>query len=816
MSIQTLTPEQLYTRCSEDWLNFTDTAELTPLTTPIAQDRAVSALDFGVAMPHDGYNLFVSGSVGVGKYTLVNDVLQDRAAEQPVPQDWCYLHNFDQPHRPIRLALPAGMGVRLKKDMEMLLYSLLVSIPDMFRSDDYRNRMIELRHHYEQRESQAFSELIAQAKAKDIAIMRTPQGYTLGPLRQGKLLSQEDYDRLPEEDKTRLTQAMEEANEALKSVLQQLPKWQEALRAEIDNINEECIVRTVGPVMTRMKTQYQDFAGVQAYLDAVQHDLVANAEEFFQPNQRDNEDNLRKRIQQAEFKRYQINLLVDHQDSTGAPVLHEPNPTFKNLIGRIEHVAQFGALLTDFTLIKPGALHQANGGYLILDAQKLLASPFAWGALKRALRARDIRLESIEDSMGLTSTISLEPQPIPLQVKVILLGSRFLYYLLDSYDPEFSLLFKVHVDFAEDYPQSAEQVGLYARMIASLVKTHALLPFERSAVANVIEQGARQVEHAGRLLLHMGRLEDLLREADFWARRAQAERVSREHVSKAVAQRIYRASQAYERHIELVLSGVRLIDTEGMRIGQINGLSVISFGDVWFGQPSRITATVRAGAGRIVDIERETEMGGKLHTKGVLILSSLLSAWYGDAQPLSLAASLVFEQSYAGVDGDSASTAELCALLSAIGRVPLKQSLAITGSIDQLGDIQAIGGINEKIEGFFDVCKARGLTGEQGVILPQSNVQHLMLREDVVQAVAAGTFHLYGMTELADAMTLLTGLPFGCHEDAQEGTVNALIKQQLAAYTERARLRDQTAHSASGEVRSEPDGSPPADSTRPC
>jgi lon-related putative ATP-dependent protease len=503
------------------------------------------------------------------------------------------------------------------------------------------------------------------------------------------------------------------------------------------------------------------------------------------------------------LRRYQVNVLVDHSESEGAPVIYEDNPTYQNLVGRVEHMAQMGALLTDFSLIKAGTLHQANGGYLILDARKVLTQPYAWDGLKRVLQSGKIRIESVGQMLSLVSTISLEPEAIPLQVKVALFGEQLLYYMLWQLDPDFRELFKVAADFASDMDRSDDSQQLYARLIATLVRQDELRPFDRSAVARVIEHSARTVGDADKLSTQMRGLNDLLQEADYWAGQSKKEAVTAADVQRAIDAQIFRSDRMRERAQEAILRETLLIDTEGAQVGQVNGLSVISLGNFWFGRPSRITAQVRLGKGEVIDIEREVKLGGPLHSKGVLILSGFLGARYAGESPLSLSASLVFEQSYGGVDGDSASSAELYALLSAIAQVPIKQSLAVTGSVNQFGQVQAIGGVNAKIEGFFDICLARGLTGEQGVLIPAANVKHLMLRQDVVEAVEKGQFHVYSVETIDQGIDILTGVPAGEPDEVgcyPEGTINYRVKKRLSELAEKRQAFVEAASGKGGDA----------------
>jgi lon-related putative ATP-dependent protease len=533
---------------------------------------------------------------------------------------------------------------------------------------------------------------------------------------------------------------------------------------------------------------------VRAYLADVERDVIDGAERFLARSEDDPPDALLRALHQRggedRFRRYRVNVMIDHAANHGAPVVYEDNPTHANLIGRIEHAAELGALITEFTLIRPGALHRANGGYLLLDAIKLLQQPFAWDAVKRALRTREIRIESLGQALGLPATVSLEPEPIPLDTKVVLLGDRVLYYLLAAHDPEFGDLFKVMADFEQDLDRSRDADIAYARLIAGLVRKHGLRAFDRGAVARVIEHASRLASDGDKLSLHLRSIVDLLHEAEHCASGAGRATTTADDVQAAIDAQLRRAGRIRERMLEAIRRKLVLIDTGGDRVGQVNGLSVIDLGGHGFGQPTRITARARVGDGKVIDIEREVELGGPIHSKGVLILSGLLGARYAPRLPLSLSATIVFEQSYGGVEGDSASLAELCALLSAIAEVPIRQSLAVTGSVNQHGELQPIGGVNEKIEGFFDVCCARGLTGEQGVVIPRSNVQHLMLRRDVVAAVADGKFHVHAATAVDEAIELLTGRAAGDRDhDGQfpVGSVNALVEARLVSFADDAR-----------------------------
>ncbi|MGD8557193.1 MAG: AAA family ATPase [Chromatiales bacterium] len=777
-----LTGNQLYRACDTSQFRFETTADLEALGTAVGQERALDAIAFGVDMAHDGFNLYVMGSTGLGRHTFVREALEERAGLAPPPFDWCYVANYQQPHTPVVLKLPAGMGRRLRQDMKQLIEDLLSAIPAAFQGDEYRRRANEITEEFKKREDDAARELGEMASSLNIALMRGATGFTLSPQKDGKVLSHESFRKLPEKEQERFEASMEAVKQKLKETMSQVPEWQREIRKRMRALDQETMAMTVERFLAELEEQYADYPDVMTYLAAVKADIIENVDQF---RMSDLEEEQRALAGNPAFNRYQVNILVDNSDTEAAPIVYENNPTYQNLIGRIEHMASMGTLYTDFTLIKAGALHQANGGYLILDVEKILSTPFSWEGLKRALNAREIRVEGIERQLSLASTISLEPEPIPLDIKVVLVGSRQLYHLLNAYDPEFGLLFKVPADFSEEMPRGDESEMAYARLIATLQQQEALRPIDQKGVALVIEHSARETWRADKLSLHISSLLDLLRSADHYADREKRTVISAEDIETAIAKRRERSSQIEEQLQEEILKNTLQIDTEGMQLARVNGLTVLQTGDYAFGIPCRISATARLGAGEVVDIERESEQGGAIHSKGVMILTSYLASRYAKHVPLSLSASLVFEQTYGHVEGDSASAAELCALLSALAEVPIDQSLAITGSINQHGQVQAIGGVCEKIEGFFDLCNARGLTGEQGVIIPRSNLRHLMLNKPVREAVEAGRFHIHAVDHVEHAMELFTGLPAGSPDSEglyPEGTMNYMIQLRLSEW----------------------------------
>ncbi len=790
-----ISADQLVRRCDPAALSFVTTAELEPLDEMVGQDRAVEAVAFGVAIHQPGFNLYAMGPEGTGKASLLRSVLAARAAGEPVPNDWCYVHNFVDPRRPRAIQLPAGEGRRFRDRIAQLERELRTAIPAAFESDEYRNRREAIETGLKERRDTALGGFEERASARGLALLRTPIGVGLAPVRDGKVMEREELEQLPDEERQQLAEASTELEAALGDLIQhEFPQWEREARLAIRETGQDVAGRAVRHLVDEVRRGYLEHPEIKDHLGALETDVIANAEEFLAAAQpRELPAMLAARLEDgASFRRYGVNLLVDHADTPGAPVVFEDLPTQPNLLGRIEHSSHLGALITDFTLVRPGALHLANGGYLVLDARRLLTQPFAWEELKRALRAGEVRIESLGDRLGL-STVSIEPAPIPLDAKVVLVGDRTVYYLLAELDPDFLELFKVQVDFEDDVPRTTDAEARYGRLLATIAARSGLRPMDAGAVAAVIERAARITGDADRLSTHMRRLTDLLREADDRAGAARRDGVTAHDVRDAVEAARRRASRIQERTLEQIERGTVLVATTGEAIGQVNGLSVMTLGETSFGRPARITASVRLGDGDIVDIEREVKLGGPIHSKGVLILAGLLGSRYGRTRPLSLHASLVFEQSYGGVEGDSASLAEACALLSAIGEIPLRQSLALTGSLNQQGEVQPIGGVNEKIEGFFDVCAGREDDGSHAVVIPATNLPHLMLRDDVVEAARDGRFAVYAVGTIDEAMALLTGL--------EPAVVNDRVAAGLDALTDRAMQMAARARGDGGDER---------------
>ncbi len=781
-----LSAQQLYHACDITLFDFNTTADLEELGAIIGQARALEAIHFGIGIKKHGYNLFALGPAGSGKHGVINQLLRQKAAAEETPAEWCYVNNFEQPHKPHKISLPHGRGGQLRRDMDRLVEALRRVIPAAFESDDYGSRIQALDDELRQRQECNIDAVRKSATEKQIVLINTPNGFSFAPMQGELVVSPKEFKKIPDDERARIEAEIKLLQDELQRALNKIPLWRREAHERLNGLNREVTIAAVGQMIDELKTSYVGHAAVLAYFDAVQNDFVENVDDFRRGNDEET-DFSRLASRPGSFKRYQVNLLVEHRNGDGAPVVYEDNPTYQNLLGRVEHLSMMGTLISDFTLIKSGALHRANNGYLVLEADKLLQNPFSWEALKRALRSNEINIGSPEQMLGMVNTVSLEPEPIPLNLKVVLLGDSNLYYQLHQHDPEFKELFKVAVDFEEHMERSPESNHLYARLIATLVKKEGLKPFDKTGVARVIEYSARVSGDSQQLTTHMRSICDLLCEADYWAQQQGREAVVREDVQLAINAQVRRSNRIHEQIHDSIQRGLLLIETRGVEIGQVNGLSVLELGDIGFGMPTRITAQVRMGDGDVVDIEREVDLGGPIHSKGVMILAGYLGARYARNFPLALSASLVFEQSYGEIEGDSASATELYALLSALSGAPIKQGIAVTGSVNQRGQVQAIGGVNEKIEGYFDVCKLQGLTGEQGVLIPRSNVNDLMLRQDVVDAVAAGQFNIYAVKTIDEGIAILTGVVAGVedeHGQFPDDTLNGSVALQLLQFAE--------------------------------
>ena len=787
-----LPAELLYRRCDPDHLPFDLCTELADAPGLIGQERATEAVRFAVRMRRKGYNIYALGDRGAGRQQLIEELLRHQAETEPTPPDWCYVNNFVDPQQPRCLSFPAGRGAAFDAATKRLIEELRAALPAAFERDDYRARQQVIEQQFKERSEQAFGALQQHAEGKGIALMRTPMGLALAPKRDGRVVSPEDFEALPADQREATQREIEGIQGELEALMRQVPLWEREHRDALRALNRDTAAFAIGHLLEELRSAYRDLPAVIEYLDAVERDIKENIDDFLAPPPAppgtQGPGPAAPPGDDTRFRRYRVNLIVDNGARKGAPVIYEDNPTHQTLVGRIDNLARFGALVTDFNLIAPGALHRANGGYLLLDAQKLLAGNFGWASLKRALSAGEIRTESLEQLLSMPSTVTLKPEPIPLDVKVVLLGPAALYYLLSGSDDEFPELFKIAADFEDRVARTPEMTLLYARLVAAIVRRQQLRCFDRAAVARVIEQAARLAGDQQRLSTSLRAITDLLQEADQLAADAGKEEVGAAEVEAAIDAQFRRGDRLYRRLQEEIGRKTIRLETRGDRVGQVNGLSVIGLGTLSFGNPARITAQIRLGRGEVVDIEREVALGGPLHSKGVLILAGFLGGRFGDTRPLSLNASLVFEQSYGGIDGDSASAAELFALLSALAEAPIKQSFAVTGSVDQHGQIQAIGGVNEKIEGFFDACQLTDPGDGHGVIIPASNVKHLMLRRDVVAAAAEGRFAILPIDTVDQGMELLTGIAPGvASADGAYpvGSLNQRIAARLDAFAAR-------------------------------
>ncbi len=785
-----LPPDRLYRAADLAALPFDTTADLPPLPGLADQPRAQEAISFGAGIEHEGFNIFAIGSGGARLQQSIRRLLEDAARHRPEPRDWVYVNNFADPQRPIAIPMPPGRAPQLQRAVHDLIDDLRSILPGVFEGEDYQKRRSALVQSIQSRSETSFNALTQKATAAGIAILRTPMGFAMAPMREGKVVPPQEFNAWPEEQQQAVRTATAELEKELEQTLREVPRVEKEQRDAVRALDREVATFALAQPFAELGEPFAELPRVHDFIEAMRGDILENVPLFASPEIAAQAGApLRAAPAQrldGPFERYDVNVLVTQAGTEdGAPVIEELHPTLGNLVGRIEYQQLQGALVTNFRLIRAGALHRANGGTLLIDVRALLSEPFSWPALKRALQQHRIAIEDVARFVGLTTTVSLEPDPIPLDIKVVLYGERQLYYLLQAVDPDLGRYFKVLADFDDELDRTPEGEALIARLIATVAAQEKLRPLDRGAVARAVEHTSRLADDARKLSLLVESLHEVLAEADHHARLAGRDLITRADIDTTIERQIHRASRLRERGQEMILRDIALIDTAGSRVGQINGLSVLSLGGFAFGRPTRITCRVRPGSGRIVDIEREVKLSGPLHAKGVLILGGFLASRYALDSPMSVAATLVFEQSYGGVDGDSASSAELYALLSALSEIPLRQDLAVTGSVNQHGDVQAIGGVNEKIEGFFDICAARGLTGSQGVMIPVANTQHLMLRGDIVQACAEGRFAIWPVATIDQGIALLTGRPAG-ERDGEghfpDDSVNAAVEERLARF----------------------------------
>jgi predicted ATP-dependent protease len=792
---------QLYHSCDSSLFSFATTDELELLEQPIGQKDALEAIDFAANIAQDGYNLFAMGPSGSGRHTTVMSFLQKKAENEKTPNDWCYVNNFKDSRKPIAIQFPFGRSSQFKDDMYELLELLKGILPTVFDSNAYHNDREAINQKYFDMQSEIFNFLQEQATKYNVAMNNSsPSKVTFVPVIDGEKISAEEFKTLKDEQKDEINRKISEFELIVKDALRKVSDLAKSQQKEFKELERKLTRESVQSLIDEVRNNYTEFEKVIDYLNALQEDVIEHVKDFLLKPEEMGVVPFLQEYYTPSFTRYEVNLFISHVKDETSPVIYEDNPIYQNLIGRIEHISQVGTLITDFTMIKPGALHKANGGYLVLDARKLLMQPFAYEELKRVLRSKEIRIESLAQQYSLISTTSLEPEPIPINVKIVLIGERILYYLLHQYDPDFQELFKVSADFEDEIKRSDDNIGLYAQMIGTIAKHHALLPLTPNAVARVIEQSSREISHALKFSSHLGTLSDLLKEADYWAKKNSHISIDRDDINMVLQTRTKRLNRVQMKLYDYIDEGTIMINVSGEAVGQINALSYISLGGYNFGLPSRITARTRIGKGEIIDIERKVELGGPIHSKGVMILSSYLGSTYAPNLPLSLWASLVFEQSYTMVEGDSASSTELYAILSSLSGLPIKQNIAVTGSVNQFGEIQPIGGVNEKIEGYFDICIRKDSESFYGVVIPESNIKHLMLKTEVIEAVEKGKFAIYAVKTVNEGMSILTGVEAGDADEKGNYPHNSVNAKVVARLSELSKIAKEYSKSAKKSV----------------
>lgn len=760
--INSLNASQLYHTCDTSLFSFTTTEELELLEQPIGQNNALDAIDFAANIQQDGYNLFAMGTSGTGKHSTLMNFFQAKAKNETTPNDWCYVNNFKNNQKPIAIELEPGIATNFKEDIDELVDLFTTILPAVFESNDYLNERGLIDKKFIDKQTNIFNKLQKEATVHDVAMNSSSNTrVTFVPIVDGKILSTEEFNAIKGKKKKEIHKKMNEFESIVKEGLQKVSKLNKELQKEFKALDKRITQEAVESLIDEVRQKYTNSEKILSYLDDLQDDVITHVRDFLVKPENMGIPPFMQEFYTPSFDRYRINLFISHDKESNAPVIFEDNPTHQNLIGKIEHLSQIGTLVTDFNMIKPGSLHKANGGYLILDARKLLMKPFAYEELKRVLKAKEIRIESLAQQYSFVSTTSLEPEPIPLNVKIVLVGERMLYYLLYHYDPDFKELFKVSADFEDEIPHNDENIQLYARMIGTISKHNKLLPLTPQAVARVIEKSSRDVSHSLKFSTHLSTLSNLLKEADYYSKKSSHTLIEKTDIEQALSTQIERMNRIQMKLYEQIDEGTIMINLSGSSVGQINALSYISIGGHHFGIPSRITARTRIGKGEIIDIERKVELSGPIHSKGVMILSSYLGSRYAKDMPLSLSASLVFEQSYGMIEGDSASSTELYAILSSLSDLPIKQNIAVTGSVNQFGEIQPIGGVNEKIEGFFDICMRRDPKAFYGVIIPESNVKHLMLKSEILKAVEEKKFAIYAINSIDEGISILTGVEAG-------------------------------------------------------
>lgn len=781
-----LKAKELRRDCNPAIFKFNSTAEVEPLRGIIGQERAVRSLDFGLNINNPGYNIYLAGAYGTGKTTLARAMLEKKASQEPVPPDCFYVYNFKKPDCPLALQLPAGKGQEFKKDMEALIENSISHIAQAFEGEDFEFKKNQIISGFVEETNRMYVKLDEEAHKYGFTITRNQNGISTVPLKDGEPMGQDDYLSMPEEERNDLMKRSTIVQEKLNEAFHQYRELEKEVKARIKELEKETARTVISSNFNKLTSKYQGFEDLLQYLQDVEQDLLDNLEILVKPDEANTFNIFRNISRRSLERRYQVNLIVDNSSLKHAPVIFEANPTYSNLFGQIEYEGEFGILTTDFTKIKPGAIHRANGGYLVLHMYDILKNYFVWDCLKRVLKNQEINIESMGRMMGLTNNETLQPQPIKANLKVILIGEPIYYYLLYSYDEEFQKLFKIKADFDVDMERSRKHMIDYARLVSSVCSNENLRHFTPEAVARIVDYGTRMAEDRNRLTTLFNKLVEIIYESNSWAQRDKAVLVEEKHVLKAIQEKRYRSAMLEERSLKLIRDNMLLINVDTWKVGEINGLAVFEVGEHSFGRPVRITAKTFMGEKGLVNIEREILMSGRIHSKGVLTLNGYMGAQYAQDKPLSLSASLTFEQSYQGIEGDSASSAELYALLSSLSKVPIYQGIAVTGSVNQNGEIQPIGGVNQKIEGFFQVCKAKGLNGKQGVIIPRQNVKNLMLDSEIVEAVKSKLFHIWAVEHIDEGLEILTGKLAG--ERGENGgftvdSVHYLVNQQLAEWS---------------------------------
>lgn len=808
--ITKLGPEELLKRCDPGIFAFSRTDAIVEFPRTIGQEKALRSLDFGLGMDSAGFNIFAIGESGTGKMSTVMYMLKEKAAGEEPPPDWCYVYNFKDPDSSIALSFGPGMGVVFQKELHDMIQILKIEIPKAFESKEYETQKNKIVDEFQQKQSEYLSRLDAEAKERGFTVRRGTTGVLIVPVKEnGDMMGKEEFDALDEKTRKKLEETGRLFQEKLNDVVRILREAEKIVREMMMRLDRMVALDIVGPMIDTIQKKYAQQEKVVKYLGDVMEEILTHLEDF-KPAEEQPAALPFLKLPKTEnsFAKYSVNVIVNNGGIKGAPVVYESNPTYLNLFGRMEYKVQYGMATTDFTMIKAGSLHKANGGYLVIDAMALLRNPFSYEALKRALKNREIRIEDVLEQYRMISTAALKPEAVPLNIKVILTGNPYLYYMLHAYDEESRELFKVKADFDSRMERTRENMEKYAIYTAQCQREENLLPFDNTAVARLVEMGSRFADHQERLSTKFSDIADLIREAHYWARKDGEETVKAEHVSRAVKEKIFRVNRIEERLREMMLEDTLIVDTSGEKVGQVNGLAVLDTGDYAFGKPSRITAKTYAGRAGVVNLERETKMSGKIHEKAILIVTSYLGSKYAVKRPISLSASIAFEQLYEMVEGDSATCAELYALLSSISGVPLRQCLAVTGSMDQNGDVQPIGGVNQKIEGFYHLCRMRGLDGTHGVIIPKRNAKNLVLSEDVVDAVGRGLFNIYTIDRMEEGLEILTGMKAGQPGENgayPEGTINSLVEKRLTEIAEAMEKKKEKENGEEAKVKKEND-----------